>query len=107
MDAELKAYLEGMEARLREEFRARLGRAAEAAATDVGHVHSEVQALHARVRKMDTNVTTCIELLTRQSRWHGETDANALELLTRVNQLERRVIELEQGREGTPGGAGN
>jgi hypothetical protein len=106
MEARLRGDAEAMEARLTEklehnstELEARLvgklDRAAEAFATDVGHIHTEIRAVLDRVRKMDTNVATCIELLVRQSRWHGETDTKAIELLMRVNEIENRVHNLE------------
>ena len=100
MDSELRTYLEGMEARLRDGFRERLDAAAHSTSVDIGHVHTEIQALHSRMTKMQANITTSLELLTRQSRWHDETDANAAALLTRVNELERRVNDLEQGKGG-------
>jgi hypothetical protein len=93
-DQQLKEHLDGMEARIR----AHADRAAEATATEVGHLHSEIGAVLDRVKKMDANITTCLEMLVRQSRWHDETDSKAIDLLLRVNALEKRVIDLEGGK---------
>jgi hypothetical protein len=106
MDAELRRYLEEMEGRIGanvsekcEEVRAersgRLDRAAEAVAVDVGHLHGEIRTVVDRVRKMDANVTTCLEMLVRQSRWHDGRDSKAIDLLVRVNAMEKRVLDLE------------
>ncbi len=102
MDQELKGHLESMEKRLDARILASEGRltakldhAAQAFATDVGQLHGEIKALLTRVKKIDTNVTTGIELIARQSRWHDETDTSAVELLVKFVDLERRVYNLE------------
>jgi hypothetical protein len=74
---------------------AKLDRAAQSFAIDVGHLHSEIRALLDRLKKIDANVTTGVEMLVRQSRWHDETDTSAVELLVRVNALEKRLHDLE------------
>jgi site-specific recombinase len=84
-------------------IQARLDAAAHSTSVDIGHVHTEIQALHGRMTKMQANITTCLELLTRQSRWHDETDASAAALLARVNDLERRFVELQRKVEGEAG----
>ena len=94
MDEDLKAYL----AEMRGDVMGRIDRAAQSFAVDLGHVHSEIRAVLDRVKKVDSNVTTCLELLVRQSRWHDETDTKAVELLVRVNELERRLNDLAGGQ---------
>jgi hypothetical protein len=74
---------------------AKLDAAANSFAVDVGHLHSENRAMLDRLKKIDANVTTGIELLVRQSRWHDETDTSAVELLVRVNAIEKRLYDLE------------
>jgi hypothetical protein len=91
MDEDLKQYLDGMEARLA----GKLDRAAQSFGVDIGHVHGEIRALLDRIKKIDANVTTGVEMLVRQSRWHDETDTKAVELLFRVNAIEKRLDELE------------
>jgi hypothetical protein len=94
VDEDLSQYLEGMETRLRDHVGAECGkvetrmrehvgaecgkvesrlagkleRAAQAFAVDIGHVHLEIRAVLDRLKKMDANVTTGVELLVRQSR---------------------------------------
>lgn len=62
------------------------------------HVDTRLASIDTRLKKTESNVATCLELLTRQSRWHSDTDTNALELLKRVNALEKRVSDLEGGK---------
>jgi hypothetical protein len=93
-DEDLKRYLEAMEARLI----GRIERAAEATATEIGSLHTEIRAVLDHGRKTGTNVTTCLEMLVRQSRWHDETDTKAVDLLIRVNAMEKRLLDLEGGK---------
>jgi hypothetical protein len=67
-------------------------------AAELGSLHIEIRAVLDHGKKTGANVTTCIEMIARQSRWHDETDSNAVELLMRVNALEKRVLDLEGGK---------
>jgi len=110
MDQDLKTYLDEMKRELRADIlegvggrmnklevhlAGKLDRAAESFAVDIGQLHGEIRAMFDRLRKIDSNVTIGIELITRQSRWHDETDTKVLELLVRVDGLEKRLYNLE------------
>jgi hypothetical protein len=110
MDEALKSYLDEMKRELRTDIlngvdervqkaesrlAAKLDRAAESFAVDVGHLHGEIRAGLDRLKKIDSNVTTGVEMLVRQSRWHDETDTKVLELLVRMDGLEKRLYNLE------------
>jgi len=101
MNEELKTYLDGMESRLSGKIesvvQASEDRTAALIAAEVGALHSEIRAVLDHGRKTGANVTTCIEMIARQSRWHDETDANTAELLMRVNAIEKRLLNLESG----------
>jgi dienelactone hydrolase len=71
-------------------------------AAELGGLHSEMQDIDRRLKRVDGNTITTMELLTRQSRWHEESD-NAVRMLTsqqtefahKLEDLRGRVEKLE------------
>jgi hypothetical protein len=98
MNEDLKQYLEAMEARLSAQIRSAEDRTmAPIQSAEDGGLHTEIRAVLDHGRKTGANVTTCIEMIARQSRWHDETDAKAVDPLMRVNAMEKRLLDLEGG----------
>jgi hypothetical protein len=56
-------------------------RTAPLVAAELGGLHSEIQDIDRRLKRVDGNTITTMELLTRQSAWHEESD-NAVRMLT-------------------------
>jgi hypothetical protein len=77
-------------------------RAAALVAAELGGLHNEIQDIDRRLKRVDGNTITTMELLTRQSRWHEESD-NAVRTLTtqqtefahKLEDLRARVEKLE------------
>jgi len=44
----------------------------------------------------DVNITTALEILVRQSRWHQETDATADLNATRIGRLEEDMVAVKR-----------
>jgi len=97
MNEELKQYLEAMEGHLRAQIQSVEDRTAALIAAEVGSLHTEIRAVLDHGKKTNANVTTCLEMIARQSRWHDETDTKAVDLLMRVNAMEKRLLDLEGG----------
>lgn len=101
MDAELKKYLEKMQT----DLAGKIDRAAVATASDIGSLHTEIQQVETRLktriddmdrrlRRVDANTITTLELLTRQSRWHEESDNAIQDMLAAKAEMERKLDEL-------------
>jgi dienelactone hydrolase len=71
-------------------------------AAELGGLHSDMQEIDRRLKRVDGNTITTMELLTMQSRWHEESD-NAVRMLTsqqtefahKLEDLRARVDKLE------------
>jgi chromosome segregation ATPase len=71
-------------------------------AAEMGSLHTDIQQIDRRLKRVDGNTITTMELLTRQSRWHEESD-NELRTLTRrqsefahkLEDLRERIEKLE------------
>jgi chromosome segregation ATPase len=72
----------------------KMDRAAEAFAGEIGKLHIQIQDLDRRLRRVDGNTITTMELLTRQSRWHEESDNAIRDFATGQTDLARKVEEL-------------
>jgi hypothetical protein len=96
--AEVRADAEAMEGRLRTQIQSAEDRSAALIAAEMGSLHNEIRAVLDYGKKTGANVTTCLEMIVRQSRWHDETDNKAMELLMRVNSMEKRLLDLEGGK---------
>ena len=51
----------------------------------------QMQDMDRRLRRLDGNMITTMELLTRQTRWHEQSDNAIHDLVKRQAELERRV----------------
>lgn len=114
MDEALKIFLDDMKRDLREHVTAACqgveDRTAALIAAEVGSVHNEVRELDRRLRRVDGNTITTMELLTRQSRWHEESDSavrdissSQSDLVRGLEELRYRVAKLERGQDAAWG----
>ncbi len=108
MDEELKTHLDGLasridalETRMNARFdgmetrvNGRFDRLAEAVATEVGSLHEQIKDVERRLQRVDGNTITTMELLTRQSRWHEQSDNAVRELTVRQGEFARKLDEL-------------
>jgi hypothetical protein len=94
MDQELKEYLESMEARLISVF-----------AGEIGSLHTQIKQSEERLvarldvldarQKRDSGLTvTLMELVTKQTRWHEQSDNAVADLTARNAEFSRRLDEL-------------
>jgi chromosome segregation ATPase len=93
----LNAYVNTRFESLETHMNARFDRMAEAMATEVGSLHGEIQDLDRRLRRVDANTITTLERLTRQSRWHEESDNAVRDLTARRSEFARKLNELRGG----------
>jgi predicted nucleic acid-binding Zn-ribbon protein len=98
MDNETKEYLRAMEERI-----------AALIAGETATTHSELKGVEERLtwrideidrrlKRVDSNTNTTMELLARQSRWHEQSDNSLSGLSTEVNKLRERIEKLERER---------
>jgi hypothetical protein len=59
-------------------------------------IDARMDAFDRRLKHTDANVTTALEMLVRQSRWHQETDAKVESDATRIGKLEADVAAIKQ-----------
>jgi len=81
---------------LEKTFTGKLDRAAEAFASDIGTLHEQIKAVDRTLRRAEGTITTALELLVKQSRWHEETDNAVRDLGNRMIVMERRIGDLER-----------
>ena len=80
-------------------------RTANVIAAEIGGVHSQIQDLDQRlgnqiqdidrrIRRIDTNSLTAVEMITRQSRWHEQSDNAIADTVARHNEFARALQEI-------------
>jgi hypothetical protein len=80
-------------------------RTAKVIAAEIGGVHSQIQDLDQRlgnqiqemdrrIRRIDTNSLTAVEMITRQSRWHEQSDNAIADTVARHNEFARALQEI-------------
>jgi phage replication-related protein YjqB (UPF0714/DUF867 family) len=69
-------------------------RTAALVAAELGGLHSEIQDVDRRLKRVDGNTITPMELLTRQSRWHEESDNAVRTLTTRQTEFAHKLEDL-------------
>ena len=111
MEDELRQYLDAISSRLgriegrlgtmEERFDAlearlvaKLDRAAEAFATEMGSLHTEIRGIDERQRRDAELMKTFIELVMKQTEWHRKSDNTIADLLARNTEFTRRLEEL-------------
>ncbi len=75
---------------------ARLDRAAEAFASEMGSLHTEIQAIDARQRRDAGLTTTLMDLVMKQSRWHQDSDNKVADILSRQTEFARKLEDLRR-----------
>ncbi len=83
MDEDLKQHLQGMD-----------DRTAALIASEPGPLHITIRDMDRRLRRVDGNTITTMELLTRQSRWHEQSDDAVHDFVTRQAEVERKLDDL-------------
>ena len=69
-------------------------RTAALVASELGTLHTEIQDVDRRLKRVDGNTITTMELLTRQSRWHEESDNAVRSLTTRQTEFAHKLEDL-------------
>ncbi len=63
-------------------------------AAELGSLYTEIQDVDRRLKRVDGNTITTMELLTRQSRWHEESDNAVRTLTTRQTEFAHKLEDL-------------
>jgi chromosome segregation ATPase len=91
-EVNLARLIEDMARSLHTEMRAGFRRLEER----MGNLERRMGSFDRRLAHADVNITTALEILVRQSRWHQETDANAESALVRIGKLEEDVAAIKR-----------
>lgn len=97
MNEELKQHLEAMETRLAQHILHEVG-------TRIDEVKARIDDMDRRLRRVDANTITTMELLARQSRWHEESDNAIHDMIKRQGDTEKKLDELRVRVEKLEGG---
>ena len=84
-EADLAKLIENMSNSLHEEMQAGFKR-----------LEARMDSFDRRLAHADVNITTALTILTRQSRWHQETDATVESAIVRIGKLEEDIAAIKR-----------